>query len=312
MKKLVSIVIPCFNEEENIHNTYAAVRSVIHRIDRYEFEIIFVDNGSRDRSAALMTDLAVKETGVIALILSRNFGPEISSLAGQNQASGDAVILMAADLQDPPELIPEFLAKWEEGYDMVLGRVNSTRDNRFLLFLRRSFYKILHRISYIDIPINVTGFGLIDKKVNQAIIAIPEKSRFYRGLLALAGFKQAYVLFDKPERKFGQTSYNLLRYLQHAEKGLFGFTTLPLDLIVFFSGALVLLSILVIFVYMIWVFAFSNPITGSVTIFLSIMFFGSVNLLAISIVGKYIGIIFEETKNRPHFFIKNLVSKRVK
>lgn len=308
-KKLISVVIPCFNEEENIQNTCMVIKEITEKMSKYEFEIIFVDNCSEDKSADLMSRLAQNDDHVIAVLLSRNFGPESSGLAGLSQANGDAIILMAADLQDPPTLIPEFIKKWEEGFDMVLGQIMSTQDNKLLLVLRRVFYKFLRSTSYIDIPLNVSGFGLVDKKVNQAIISMPERSRFYRGLLALAGFKQAFVPFVRPERKFGKTSYNLRRYIQHAEKGLFSFTTVPLDSITFLGVLLVVLSVLAIVVYIVWVFAFGNPITGSVTLLLGIIFFGSVNLLAISIVGKYIGIIFEETKCRPHYIVKEIVSQ---
>ena len=308
-KKLISVVIPCFNEEENIENTYKVVKEIVSKIPKYAFEIVFVDNGSEDRSAELMKKLAEQKEGVVAVLLSRNFGPESSGLAGLTQAKGDAVVLMAADLQDPPELIPEFIEKWEEGFDMVLGQVKSTHDGKVMLAIRRGFYRFLRRTSYIDIPLNVTGFGLIDRKVNDAIVAMPERSRFYRGLLALAGFKQAYVQFVRPERQFGKTSYNFMGYIKHAEKGLFSFTTVPLDTITFLGVILVGLSVLAIIVYLFWVFVFGNPITGSITLFLSIVFFGSMNLLAVSIVGKYIGIIFEEAKNRPHFIVREVVEK---
>lgn len=311
-KKLISIVIPCYNEEENVENTYEVVKGIVDKISNYDFEVIFVDNCSEDKSAQLMCQLAKKEDCVTAVLLSRNFGPESSGLAGLAHAQGDAVILMAADLQDPPELIPEFIKKWEEGFDMVLGQVKSTQDGWFMLLVRRLFYKFLKKTSYINIPLNVSGFGLVDKKVNDAVVAMPEKSRFYRGLLALAGFKQSFVPFARPERKFGKTSYNFMRYIQHAEKGLFSFTTMPLDVITFLGVVLVGLSVLAIIVYLTWVFVFGNPITGSITLFLSIVFFGSVNLLAISVVGKYIGIIFEETKNRPHYILKDVVSKNSK
>ncbi len=308
-KRLISVVIPCFNEEENIPNTYRVVKGITDQIGKYDFEVIFVDNGSSDRSSELMSDVARTNPNVTAVLLSRNFGPESSGLAGLSHARGDAIILMAADLQDPPSLIPGFIKKWEEGYDMVLGQIISTQDSRLMLWMRRKFYQTLRKVSYVDIPLNVSGFGLIDKKVNQAIIAMPERSRFYRGLLALAGFKQAFVPFKRPERQFGKTSYNFMRYVKHAEKGLFGFTTLPLDLISYLAIGLVLLSILGSLIYVIWVLAFGNPIKGSMTLLLAITFFGGVQLFATSILGKYIGIIFEETKQRPNYIVKDVVSQ---
>ncbi|OHB20938.1 MAG: hypothetical protein A2666_00590 [Parcubacteria group bacterium RIFCSPHIGHO2_01_FULL_47_10b] len=310
-KKLISIVIPCFNEEENIERTYGAVKKVVDSLGTYDFEIIFVDNGSEDASAKVMEKIARRDPTVRAVLLTRNFGPESSGLAGLEYATGDAAILMAADMQDPPELIPDYLHKWEEGYDLVLGQIISTNDNRLLLGLRRQFYKILHRIAYIDIPINVSGFGLIDKKVLQVILAMPERSRFYRGLLAWTGFKRALIPYKRGERKYGRSSYrSIFSYIRHAEKGLFAFSTLPLDIITYVGLFLVLFAILITLAFVIIFYTHGNPITGSATLFLGMMFFGGIQILAMSIVGKYVAIIFEETKNRPHFLVKKVINER--
>ncbi|MBI4454630.1 MAG: glycosyltransferase family 2 protein [Acidobacteria bacterium] len=306
--KLISIVIPCYNEESNIRPIYEAVTKVLETVT-YDREIIFVDNGSQDRSAKEMGALVERDSKVKALLLSRNFGPESSGLAGLQHARGDAVIVVAADLQDPPELIPEFVKKWEEGYDIVLGQMISSNEGRVMRRIRRAFYGILKNTAYIDIPSSVTGFGLIDRRVNQVINDMPERSRFYRGLVAWAGFRRCLIPYKRRERKFGRSSYNLLSYLRHAEMGLFSFTTVPLELLTYLGLLLVVLSGVAIATYVSLFLLFGNPIKGSATLFLGIMFFGGIQVLAISIVGKYIAIICDETKQRPHYIIKEVVSR---
>jgi len=309
-KKLISIIIPCFNEEESILYSYQTIKKIIAQIHGFNFEIIFIDNGSEDSSANLMLRLAKKDSIVSAVLLSRNFGPESSGLAGLHQAKGDAIIIIAADLQDPPELIPQFIEEWQKGNEMVLGLVTSTEDSFLMLWLRKMFYKILRGVSYIDIPVNVTGFGLIDKKVNDAVKMLDEKNRFHRGFLAWVGFKKKFIPYKRSQRKYGHSSYvSLYQYIKHAEKGLFAFTNLPLDILVFVGLILVCLSVIAIVLYGIIFFVMGNPITGSATLLLGIMFYGGINLLAVSIVGKYIAIMFEETKNRPHYIIKKLVNR---
>lgn len=311
-KKLISIVIPCYNEEENIQRTYEEVKKVVNSLTNYSHEIIFVDNGSEDRSAELMKELAGKDEKVTALFLSRNFGPEASGLAGMRYARGDAVISVSADLQEPPSLIPGFIKKWEEGYDLVLGQAADLEERRLMAGMRRFFYKLLKRISYIDIPAGVSGFGLYDARVNKEILKMPERNRFHRGLVAYTGFRRFLVPYTKSKRQFGKSSYNLFTYLKHAESGLFAFTNLPLDFLAYAGVFLVMLSVVIMLVYTVATLIYGNPIKGSATIFLGIMFFGGIQVLAISVLGKYIAVIFEETKNRPSYIIKEIVTKNKK
>ena len=301
--------MPCHNEEENIERTHREIKRVLSSLSAYDYEIVFVDNGSTDRTAELMKSIAATDPQVTAVMLSRNFGPESSGLAGMQYARGDAVIAIAADLQDPPDLIPEFIKHWEAGYDLVLGQAVEADENQLMLKIRRLFYRIMNRISYVDCPVGVTGFGLIAARVNDAVVAMPEKNRFGRGLLAWAGFRRKLVPYHKARREFGRSSYNLFSYFKHAEQGLFSFTTLPLDIITYLGIALVALSVVASVVYAFWVLAFGNPIKGSATIFLGVMFFGGAQIFAVSIVGKYIGIIFEETKNRPHYIVREVVTQ---
>lgn len=308
-KKRISFIVPCYNEEENIPITYKELTKTALSLENYDYEIIFINNGSEDRSEELIKEITKKDPKVIAVLLSRNFGPESSALAGLHHANGDAIICIEADLQDPVELIPEFVKKWEAGFDIVLGRRDSGEEGKIINYIRKIFYKILKKVSYIDIPVNVGGFSLFDKKVNNAMNRLDEKNRFVRAIRSWVGFKSCQIPYERRKRKYGKSSYNsIFAYMRHAEKGLISFSNLPLELLTYVGMILVLISIITILIYIILFFTSGNPITASATIFLSIFFFGSIQILAISIIGKYIAIIFEETKNRPHYIVKELIN----
>jgi len=307
-RKLVSFVVPCYKEEENIPTTYAALDKLARSLGKYDYEIIFVDNGSPDKSQELMRAIAEKDKKFVAILLSRNFGPETTILAGQQHARGDAVVFVEADLQDPVELIPEFIQKWEEGYDIVLGRRDSSDEGGMLFGIRKLFYKILHNISYVDIPVNVGTFSLITKQVNEAMNSLPEKNRFGRGIRAWVGFKSCQIQYHRHERKLGKSNYNFSHLLKHAEKGLIGFSTLPLEILTYMGMGMVFLSFFLILFYLGRFFIFGNPFIGFSTIVILIIFFSGVQLLATSIVGKYIAVIFEETKNRPQYIVKETIN----
>ena|SRR3989344_363650 len=307
-KKLISIGIPCFNEEKNVVQIYIALKKITHRLTKYSFEYIFVDNGSADKTAENIKKLAQKDSSLVGVFLSRNFGPEASLQAILDHVSGDAFIGIPCDFEDPPELIPEFIKKWEQGNNIVAGVYTKSEDDIFTSLLRKAFYGIFKRISNIDIPVNASGVGLLDKKSLQALNSLPEKYRFYRGLRAWIGFKTAYIKYTRKKRTVGKSSYSMLSYFRHAERGVFGFTYLFLDIIIYLGFILVLLSFLFIAIYIIFALLYSNPIKGSITILVAIVFFGGVQLLAISVIGKYIQVIAEETKNRPMYIIEDTIN----
>ena len=307
-KKLISICIGCYNEEENIVYTYTVIKKIMGKNGKYNYELIFADNKSTDKTRLFIEKIAKKDKKVKGIFLSRNFGPESSGNAAIINATGDAVIGIAADLQDPPELIPEFIKKWELGYDMVLGVYNKNQDKLIMFFLRKIFYKIIRLISSIDFPENTTGFGLFDKKVISALKSLPEKYRFTRGLLSWVGFKRAYIYYQKRKREYGKSSYKFFDYVKDAERGIFGFSYLVLDLMVYGGFILVLFSFLFIIGYLYTVFVIGNPIKASIPLMLGIVFFGGIQLLAISIIGKYIQVIVEETKNRPMYIVEDTIN----
>ncbi len=301
--KLITIAVPCFNEDKNVYWAFNEIKKIIDKEKKYDYEFVFVDNGSCDNTRTEIKKIIKEDKRVKGVFLSRNFGPEASAQAGLDSSSGHVVILLPCDLQDPPEMIPKFIKKWEEGYDVVLGQYKGMVDSFFMTLMRKWFYKIFKKISNVDVPINVTGFGLYDRKVIDALKSLPEKYRFGRGLTVWVGFKRTFIPYQRRERKNGKSSYNFFDYLHHSERGIFGFSYLPLDLMVYFGSIITLLSFLFIVGYLFTVFVFGNPINASIPIMLAVVFFGGLNLMALSIIGKYIQVIVEETKARPQYII---------
>jgi len=302
-QQLISIVIPCFNEEKNIHEAYSVLQNSIEKIKGYQFEFLFIDNGSTDLTRHKINTLIKKDKRVQGIYLSRNFGPESSTQAGFDFAKGDAVIWYPCDMQEPASLIPRFLKKWEEGFDSILGTYTKLEDPVWMRYIRKAFYSIMKIISDVEIPVNNSGYGLYSRKVVQAMSSLPEKYRFARGIRAWVGFATAYIPYQRKKRVHGKSSYSLFMYFQHAQRSVFGFSYLPLDLLIWFGVLLVFLSFLFIVSYILIFFLFGNPIKGAVTILVAIVFFGGVNLLALSIIGKYVQVIVEETKARPTYIV---------
>lgn len=306
-KKLISIYVPCFNEEENVDAAYQELVKTIKELPRkYDVEYIFIDNGSTDDTRKKILALVHKYKKVKGIFLSRNFGPEASGQAGFDYARGDAVIIFPCDLQEPAALILKFIPLWEKGFDSVVGVYTKTRDFWWMAILRKLFYRMMKLISNVDIPVNSSGYGLVDRKVVNAMAKLPEVYRFSRGIRSWVGFKTAYVSYERRKRLHGKSSYSLLGYFRHAERSVFGFSYLPLDLLVYLGLFLVALSCLFIIGYLLFFFLFGNPIKGAVTILVAIVFFGGINLLALSIIGKYIQVIVEETKARPPYIVEKI------
>lgn len=301
-RQLISIVIPCYNEQDNIPIIYQRIKSVIKHLN-YNFEIIFIDNGSLDNTYKVIKFFVKKDKIVKGLKLSRNFGPEASVWAGVEQTIGDAVITIECDLQSPPELIPVLIERWEDGFDNVVGVYDKIDDYLPMIWLRKFYYFILKKISNIEIPANATGFGLIDKKVVKALKDIPEKHRFYRGLKSWVGFNTTKVEYQRQQRKNGKSSYNLINYFKHAERGVFGFSYLLLDAIFYGSLVLIILNILILILFIIYSLSVNN-FNLIILITLAITTIFSIQFLAIGIIGKYIQVISEESKSRPIYIIE--------
>ena len=308
MKPRITIGIPCFNEEENVLRAYRVTKEIVKKLKKWEFDFLFVDNGSNDKTREKIKILVKKDKKARAVFLSRNFGPEASGMAVMDYTKAATLIIVHCDLQDPPQLIPKFIKKWQEGYDIVSGQYTKTEDSMMMALLRRAFYRLFKAISNIDVPINVTAFGLYDKKAIEALKSLPEKYRFGRGLTAWIGFKRAFVPYERTKRIKGKSSYNFFDYLKHSERGIFGFSYLPLDLIVYLGFILTILSFIFMIGYLAIVFIFGNPLKASITLMLAVVFFGGINLMALSILGKYIQVIAEETKARPVYIVEEKVN----
>lgn len=306
-KKLISIGVICFNEELNVAAAYKELVEVTNKNKEYNYDFIFVDNGSTDNTRAEIRKITVKDKNVTGIFLSRNFGNEASIQASLDYAQGDAYVCFEGDLQDPAEIILEFIKKWEKGFDVIVGIRTKIADTFLMTKIRKLYYRIFRRISNIEVPVDAGSFALIDKKVMNAIKQLPEKHRFNRGLRAWVGFKTTYVNYHRRPRKRGKSSYNLLGYIHHAEKSFYGFSYLPLDIIVYAGLLIVIFSFLFVAVYLSLFIFFGQKIEASKLIMFSIVLFGGIQLLALSIIGKYIQVIVEETKARPVYIVEEVV-----
>ena len=310
-KKIITFGVPCFNEELNVAKTYEALKKIASKNKQYDCEYIFVDNGSSDRTKDEIKKLSKKDKNIIGICLSRNFGPEASSQATIDAAKGDAMILYDCDRQDPPELILEFIKKWEEGYNLVVGIRKKSEDNFLMSIARKSFYRILRIVSNIDIPVDAGNFSLMDRKVISTLQKLlPEKYRFYRGLRAWVGFKTAFIPYKRRNRKYGSSTQNLFSYFSYAIRSLFGFSYLPLNITVYIGFILIIVSFIFIITYFIQYIFSGKQITNSELLILLVVSFSGAQLLAISMIGKYIQVIIEETKNRPLYLIDEIITQR--
>lgn len=311
MKK-VSLVIPMYYEEQVVDECYKRVTNVFNKElkEKYIYEIIFINDGSKDRTLEMLEQLAIKDENVKVISFSRNFGHQAAVTAGLKYVSGDAVVIMDADLQDPPELIPEMLKKWEEGYEVIYGKRKS-RDGEsvFKLLTAKAFYSMINKMSDIEIPKNTGDFRLVDKKVVDVINSLPEHNKFLRGLFSWVGFKQYAYEYERKARFAGKTKYPLAKMLKLANDGIIGFSTKPLKIV----GALGFFSVIasiVILIYAILSFAYkwNNLTSGWTSLMCTITFIGGAILLSLWMIGEYISRIYEETKDRPQYIIDKTIN----
>jgi dolichol-phosphate mannosyltransferase len=304
----LSVVVPVFNEQPNLEELHrrlsAVVGPLVDQGEVDEYELVFIDDGSRDRTAAILEELAQADPAVHYISFSRNFGHEIASTAGLDHADGDAVILMDGDLQDPPELIPDLLSRWREGYDVVYAvRKKRQRETWFKRLSAAAFYRLMRKVAAIELPVDTGDFRLMDKKVVAAFREFHERHRLVRGLVAWMGFRQTGVLYDRPGRYAGETKYNVIKLIGLAIDAVSAFSTLPLRLAslvgfmtVFFAaiGAMVIVCQKLFFALDIQGYAFTN---------VAMLFLGGVQLLILGILGEYLGKVYRETQRRPLYLI---------
>lgn len=307
-KKLISIGVICFNEEPNVAACYQELVRVTNQNGKYRYEFIFVDNGSTDNTRSEIRKITQKDKRVVGVFLSRNFGPEASSQAALDYARGDAFVMYEGDMQDPPDTILDFINEWEKGFDVIVGIRTKIEDSFLLTMIRKLYYKIFRTISNIEVPVNAGSFGLLDRKVVDAIRRMPERYRFYRGLRAWVGFRTTHLMYHRRKRQRGKSSYNFLGYIHHAERSFFGFSYLPLDIIVYTGILLVFLSFVSIIAFLFSFLFFGATMKEPTLILFSIILFGGIQLLALSIIGKYIQVIVEETKARPIYIVEEIIN----
>ncbi|MSR76349.1 MAG: glycosyltransferase [Candidatus Ryanbacteria bacterium] len=305
--KKISVVIPCYNEADNIPVMYKRLTDVFAYITPH-YELVFVDNDSRDRSAELYQSLCKQDQRVSAILMSRNFGSsDTSYAAGTEYASGDAVVWIDGDIQDPPEVIPQFVQKWLEGYDIVYGVRSKRKIGALLGFAYKTFYYLFRRYSYIEMPMNAGDFCIIDRRVANALNSLPERDRFMRGLRAWVGFKHIGVEYTRLERAAGRSSTNLGLYIRVAKKGLISFSYAPLTFISNIAFVAMIVTTIAILAFPFFAIFYPAP-RGFLTLIVVILFIGSVQFCILAILGEYMAKIFEEVKARPKYIIRTVIN----
>ncbi|WP_203228089.1 glycosyltransferase family 2 protein [Roseovarius dicentrarchi] len=308
MEKCVSIIIPCYNEEEVIRTTLDRLTAFCSSQPDYAFELLFVDDGSSDRTPALLRQAAVDDARVRVLYFARNFGHQIAVTAGIDASTGDAVVLIDADLQDPPEVIAGMLEKWRDGYDVVYAtRISRPGESAFKLFTARAFYRVLNRLSEVPIPLDTGDFRLMSRPVVEVLKNMPERHRFVRGMVSWVGFRQIALPYERAERFAGTSKYPLRKMLRFATDGILSFSVKPLQV----SIAMGLISALFAMIGIIYALGLrmftATWVEGWTALMIAVLFLGGVQLLSLGIIGEYIGRIYTEVKQRPLYIVRETI-----
>ncbi len=299
MKK-ISIVTPCYNEEANVEALYLKVKEVFRQLGSYDYEHLFIDNASTDGTQGVLRRLAAADAGVKVIINTRNFGWIRSPFYGMTQACGDAVILLVADLQDPPELIADFLRRWEEGSKVVLGIKTNSGESASMFALRRLYYHLVDGLADVNIIKNSTGFGLYDREVMDQLRKLDEPYPFFRGLVSELGFEAAQVEYFQPARQRGLTTANFYRLYDVGMLGIINHSKVPLRLAIFSGALLATVNLAVAAGYFIYKLVFWNNFSlGIAPVVIGLFFFSSVQLIFLGVIGEYIGAIYTQTLKRP-------------
>ncbi|CAM3739615.1 hypothetical protein D3C81_696640 [compost metagenome] len=305
----VSLIVPVFNEEQAVRGFYQAVRQE-PALQAHLIEIVFINDGSSDRTAEIARSIALTDSDVVLINFSRNFGKEPALFAGLEYASGDAVVPMDVDLQDPVAVVAQLIDEWQNGADVVLAKRRDRSSDGYLK--RRSaslFYRLLNRIAYTHIEENVGDFRLMDRKVVDVIKTLPEQQLFMKGVLSWAGFNVAIVEYDRAARAVGRSKFNAWRLWNLALDGITSFSTLPLRLWSYLGACISLLALLYAGYLVVDKILFGNDLPGYPSLMTAILFLGGVQLIGIGILGEYIGRIYMEAKHRPRYVIKSIVGK---
>ena len=302
--KTVTILIPCYNEEASLPNLHNALIALMEEQPQYQWQVLFINDGSKDHTLDVIKDINHQDSRFGYVALSRNFGKEAAMLAGFDHSRGDCVVIMDADLQHPPVVIPQMLKEWEAGYeDVYAKRTGRGREPWLRKQLTMLYYRMLQKVSDIDILQNIGDFRLLDRKCIDALRQLRETQRYTKGMYCWIGFKKKEILFEQADRMEGKSSFNFWRLLKLSIEGITSYTTSPLRI----STVLGLLCSLFAFLYMVYILFctlfFGEPVRGYPTMMVVILFLGGAQLLSLGIIGEYLGRIFHESKHRPVYFV---------
>ena len=309
MKK-ISIVVPMYYEEEVAEECYKRIVKVFEELKNYEYEIIFVDDGSKDKTLEILTKIANNDKNAKIISFSRNFGHQAAVQAGLKFVTGDAVVIIDADLQDPPELMKQMIELCENGNEVIYAkRTKRKGESCFKLLSAKLFYQILNGLSSVEIPKDTGDFRLADRKVVDVINSMPEHNKFLRGLFSWVGFKQTPLQYERNERYAGKTKYPLGKMLNLAKDGIFSFSTKPLKFVGMIGGFSILISIaILIYAFISYIYKLNNLTAGWTSIMVTITFFTGIQLLSLWIIAEYIARIYEESQNRPIYIIDKKIN----
>ncbi len=309
MKK-ISVIVPMYNEEKVVELCYDRLTKILQGIKEYEYEIIAINDGSKDDTLEILENFAKQDIKLKILSFSRNFGHQAALTAGLKEVTGDVIVIIDADLQDPPELIPQMIKLWEQGNEVIYGKRKSRKgESHFKLLTAKIFYETLNALSDVEMPKDTGDFRLVDRKVVDVINSLPEHNKFLRGLFSWVGYNQVAFEYERQERIAGKTKYPLKKMLKLASDGIISFSTKPLKLV----GGLGIISIVIsicilIYALVSYIFKLNNLSAGWTSIMVSITFFAGIQLLSIWVMSEYIGRIYEETKQRPQYIIEKRIN----
>jgi dolichol-phosphate mannosyltransferase len=286
---------------------YSRLTGVLPQVTA-NYEIIFVNDNSPDNAEEILLEIAAQDAHVTVISHSRNFGSQMAFTSGMRQSLGDAVILMDGDLQDPPETIPVLIAEWAKGYDVVYGVREQRRENPLMEGARKLFYRLYRRLSYIDVPVDAGDFSVMSRRVVDAMLQMPERDRFLRGLRSWVGFRQTGVPYVRAARFAGESTNSLLENVRWAKRGIFSFSYRPLELISLMALMVTFLAGAAIVIYFVLYFVIPNAPRGYLTLLVAILLLGAVQLFSLSIIAEYLGRVFEEVKQRPQFIVRSIAN----
>jgi len=311
MKK-ISILIPAYNEQETLGLLHNRLIKLADNNKSYDFEFLFINDGSRDKTLDIIKGYAKTDNRIAYVNLSRNFGKEIAMMAGFDYVTGDATVIIDADLQDPPELIPKMIKYWEDGYDDIYAKRNSRQgETWFKKMSSQWFYRILQKSTSIPIQIDTGDFRLLDRRCIEALKQIRESQRYTKGMFSWIGYKKKEITYDRDPRVAGDSKWNYFKLINFAIDGITSFTTAPLRISSFFGFIISLIAFIFIVIVIVKTALFGDPVSGYPSLMAVVLFLGGIQLVSLGIIGEYIGRIFNETKQRPLYFIEEYYHKDI-